>query len=136
MEQESREEILSISELTHRIRRSLEDEFDRVCVVGEVSNLRRPASGHIYLTLKDAEAQVAAVVWRSTAARLRFDLEDGMEVIAVGALTVYEPRGTYQVILSSIRPKGLGALQLAFLQLRDRLEKEGLFRPEHKKPLH
>ena len=135
MEQEPREEILSVSELTHRIRRSLEDEFDRVCVVGEVSNLRRPSSGHIYLTLKDAEAQVAAVVWRSTAARLRFDLEDGMEVIATGALTVYEPRGSYQVILSSIRPKGLGALQLAFLRLRDRLEKEGLFRPEHKKPL-
>jgi len=129
------EGILSITELTHRVRRSLEDEFDHVAVVGEVSNLRRPASGHLYLTLKDAGAQIAAVLWRSTAMRLRFDLEDGMEVVATGALTVYEPRGTYQIIISSIRPKGLGALQLAFLQLKDKLEKEGLFRPEHKKPL-
>jgi exodeoxyribonuclease VII large subunit len=129
------EGILTITELTHRIRRSLEDEFDHVAVVGEVSNLRRPASGHLYLTLKDAGAQIAAVLWRSTAARLRFDLEDGMEVVATGALTVYEPRGSYQLIISSIRPKGLGALQLAFLQLKDKLEKEGLFRPEHKKPL-
>ena len=135
MAQTELEGILSITELTHRVRRSLEDEFDHVAVVGEVSNLRRPASGHLYLTLKDAGAQIAAVLWRSTAMRLRFDLEDGMEVVATGALTVYEPRGTYQIIISSIRPKGLGALQLAFLQLKDKLEKEGLFRPEHKKPL-
>lgn len=129
------EEILTISELTRRIRRSLEEEFDHVCVVGEVSNLRRPSSGHIYLTLKDAGAQIAAVLWRSSAARLRFELEDGMEVIVTGSLTVYEPRGDYQIVISSIQPKGIGALQLAFLQLRDKLEKEGLFRPEHKKPL-
>jgi len=129
------EEVLTVSELTHRIRRSLEDEFDHVCVVGELSNVRRPASGHIYLTLKDAGAQIAGVIWRSTAARLRFELEDGTEVIVTGRLTVYEPRGTYQVIVSSIKPKGMGALQLAFLQLRDKLEKEGLFRPEAKKPL-
>jgi len=129
------EEILSVTELNRRIRRALEDEFGSVCVVGEVSNLRRPSSGHIYLTLKDSGAQVAAVLWRSSAARLRFDLEDGMEVIVTGALTVYEPRGSYQIIISSIKPKGMGALQLAFLQLKDKLEKEGLFRPEHKKPL-
>jgi len=129
------EEILSVSELTRRIRRSLEEEFDSVCLVGEVSNLRRPASGHVYLTLKDSGAQISAVLWRSSASRLRFDLEDGMEVIVTGALTVYEPRGSYQVVISSIQPKGMGALQLAFLQLKDRLEKEGLFRPEAKKPL-
>ncbi|MBM4030489.1 MAG: exodeoxyribonuclease VII large subunit [Planctomycetes bacterium] len=129
------EGVLSVSELTQRIRRSLEDEFGQVAVVGEVSNLRRPASGHVYLTLKDSGAQIAAVVWRSSASRLRFELEDGMEVIVSGSLTVYEPRGSYQIIISSIRPKGLGALQLAFLQLKDKLEKEGLFRPELKKPL-
>lgn len=129
------EEILSVSELTRRIRRAIEEEFGQVCVVGEVSNLRRPSSGHIYLTLKDAGAQVSAVLWRSSAARLRFDLEDGMEVIVKGSLTVYEPRGSYQIVIASIQPKGIGALQLAFLQLRDKLEKEGLFRPEHKKPL-
>lgn len=135
MDQAPGEEILTVSELTHRIRRSLEDGFPRVCVVGELSNLRRPASGHVYLTLKDAGAQLSAVLWRTTAARLRFNLEDGLEVIATGELTVYEPRGAYQLVISSLKPKGLGALQLAFLQLRDKLEKEGLFRPEHKRPL-
>jgi len=133
--QAASEDILTVSELTHRIRRAIEDEFDRVAVIGELSNIRRPGSGHIYLTLKDAGAQLAAVIWRSTAARLRFDLEDGMEVIVSGNLTVYEPRGSYQIVVSSIRPKGVGALQLAFLQLRDKLEKEGLFRPEAKQPL-
>ncbi len=129
------EEILSVTDLTRRIRLSLEEEFGHVCVVGEVSNLRRPSSGHVYLTLKDAAAQIPAVLWRSAASRLRFDLEDGMEVIVTGSVTVYEPRGSYQIVISSIKPKGLGALQLAFLQLRNKLEAEGLFRPEHKKPL-
>ncbi len=124
-----------MGDLTRRIRACLEDAFDRVSVVGEISNVRRPASGHVYLTLKDADAQIAAVIWRSTAARLRFDLEDGTAVIVTGNLTVYEPRGTYQIIISSIKPKGMGALQLAFLQLRDKLEKEGLFRPEGKQAL-
>jgi len=128
-------DILTVSELTHRIRRSLEDEFDVVTVVGEVSNVRRPASGHVYLTLKDADSQIAVVMWRSTAARLRFELEDGMEAVVRGAITVYEPRGQYQIVVSSMQPKGIGALQLAFIQLRDRLAKEGLFRPEAKQPL-
>jgi len=129
------DDVLTVGDLTRRIRATLEDAFDRVTVVGELSNVRRPASGHIYLTLKDADAQIAAVVWRSTAARLRFDLEDGTEVIVTGNVTVYEPRGAYQIIVSSIKPKGMGALQLAFLQLRDKLEKEGLFGPESKQPL-
>ena len=129
------EEVFTVSEITHRVRRTLEDAFDHLSVVGEVSNVRRPGSGHVYLTLKDAGAQLSAVIWRSTAARLRFDLEDGMEVVVAGSITVYEPRGTYQIVVSSIRPKGVGALQLAFLQLRDKLEKEGLFRPEAKQPL-
>lgn len=129
------EDVLTVGDLTRRIRACLEDAFDRVSVVGEISNVRRPASGHVYLTLKDADAQIAAVIWRSTAARLRFDLEDGTAVIVTGNLTVYEPRGTYQIIISSIKPKGMGALQLAFLQLRDKLEKEGLFRPEGKQAL-
>jgi exodeoxyribonuclease VII large subunit len=127
--------ILSISELTHRIRISLEDAFTHVTVLGEISNIARPASGHIYLTLKDRDAQLSAVIWRSTAVRLRFDLEDGMEVIATGSITVYERRGSYQLIVSSIKPKGVGALQLAFLQLREKLAKEGLFGPEHRQPL-
>ena len=128
-------DVLTVGDLTRRIRACLEDAFDHVTVVGELSNVARPRSGHVYLTLKDADAQLAAVIWRSTAARLRFDLEDGMEVIAAGTLTVYEPRGRYQIIVSSIKPKGMGALQLAFLQLRDKLDKEGLFDPDAKTPL-
>ena len=129
------DDVLTVSELTHRVRRTLEDAFDHLAVVGELSNVSRPASGHIYLTLKDAGAQISCVIWRSTARRLRFDLEDGMEVIVKGSITVYEPRGAYQIIVSSIQPKGMGALQLAFIQLRDKLEKEGLFGPEGKQPL-
>jgi exodeoxyribonuclease VII large subunit len=129
------DDVLTVGDLTRRVRACLEDAFERVSVVGELSNVRRPASGHVYLTLKDADAQIAAVIWRSTARRLRFDLEDGTEVIVTGNLTVYEPRGSYQIIISSIKPKGMGALQLAFLQLRDRLADEGLFRPEAKQPL-
>ena len=129
------EDILTVSDLTRRIRRSLEDGFDRVRVVGELSNVRRPASGHVYLTLKDAGAQIACVVWRSSAARLRFELEDGMAVVVKGSVTVYEPRGQYQLVVSSMQPKGMGALQLAFIQLRDKLAKEGLFSPEAKQPL-
>lgn len=128
-------EVLTVGDLTRHIKAVIEEAFDRLSVVGEISNVRRPASGHVYLTLKDREAQIAAVIWRSTARRLRFDLEDGTEVIVTGTLTVYEPRGSYQIIVSSITPKGMGALQLAFLQLRRRLEAEGLFRPEAKRPL-
>jgi exodeoxyribonuclease VII large subunit len=129
------EDALTVGDLTRRIRACLEEAFDAVTVVGELSNVRCPASGHVYLTLKDADAQIAAVLWRSTAMRLRFDLEDGLAVVVTGHLSVYEPRGTYQIVVSSIRPKGMGALQLAFLQLKDKLEKEGLFRPEAKQPL-
>ena len=129
------EEILTVAELTWRIRALLEEEFDQVTVVGEVSGLKRPRSGHLYLELKDAEARIPAVIWRSTAARLRFDLEDGMEVIATGRITVYPPRGAYQIVIEALKPKGLGALQLAFLKLREKLEKEGLFRPEAKQRL-
>jgi len=129
------QEILTVAELTWRIRALLEEEFDQVTVVGEISGLKRPRSGHLYLELKDAEARIPAVIWRSTAARLRFDLEDGMEVIATGRITVYPPRGAYQIVIEALKPKGLGALQLAFLKLREKLEKEGLFRPEAKQPL-
>ena len=129
------EEILTVAELTWRIRALLEEEFDQVTVVGEVSGLKRPRSGHLYFELKDPEARLSAVIWRSTAARLRFELEDGMEIIATGRISVYGPRGSYQLIVDSLKPKGLGALQLAFLKLREKLEKEGLFRPEAKKPL-
>lgn len=127
--------VLTVSELTRLVKGTLEDRFARVWVTGEISNLRRPGSGHVYLTLKDAESQLSAVMWRGAAARLRFRLEDGIEVIVGGMLTVYGARGQYQIIIQSIEPKGIGALQLAFKQLVEKLRKEGLFDPEHRKPL-
>ena len=131
----SRNKILTISELTRRIRGSLEQEFFNIWVVGEVSNLKRPTSGHAYLTLKDANAQLQAVMFKSVANGVKFEVRDGMEVLAFGSVTVYEARGQYQLIIERIEPKGIGTLQLAFLQLKERLEKEGLFDPAHKKPL-
>lgn len=132
---ENHRKILTISELTRSIRGSLEQEFFHMWVVGEVSNIKKPASGHMYLTLKDTDAQIQAVMFKSAANRIKFEMEDGMEVFAFGSVTVYELRGQYQIIIENIEPKGIGALQLAFLQLKERLEKEGLFDPAHKKML-
>jgi len=128
-------DVLTVTELTSRIKKSLETNFPDVWVAGEISNLARPNSGHVYLTLKDEKTQVSAVIWRSTAQRLRFELEDGLAVIAHGDITVYPRRGVYQIVVRRLMPKGMGALQLAFLQLKEKLEKEGLFAPEHKKPI-
>jgi len=130
-----RNKILTISELTRRIRGSLEQDFFNLWVVGEVSNVKKPTSGHVYLTLKDADAQLQAVMFRFVANSVKFELKDGMEILAFGSITVYEARGQYQLVIEKIEPKGIGALQLAFLQLKERLEKEGLFDPAHKKPL-
>ncbi len=94
-----------------------------------------PTSGHMYLTLKDAGAQLQAVMFKTVANSVKFGIRDGMEVLAFGSVTVYEARGQYQLIIERIEPKGIGALQLAFLQLKERLEKEGLFDPARKKPL-
>lgn len=102
---------------------------------GEISNLRAPGSGHLYCTLKDDSSQIRAVIFKSTALRLRFGLEDGLHVIVRGRVTVYEPRGEYQVILEHVEPKGRGALQLAFEQLKNRLAAEGLFDQDRKRPL-
>ena len=87
---------------------------------GELSNLRAPGSGHVYCTLKDKTSQIRAVLFRSNAIRLRFALQEGMQVIVRGRLTVYEPRGEYQIVLDTVEPKGIGALQIAFEQLKDR----------------
>ena len=127
--------VYTVGELTREVKGLHENELGFVWVVGEISNARRPSSGHIYLTLKDESAQLQAVVFRGVASRLRFDLEDGLEVTAFGRLTVYEPRGQYQIIVERLEPKGLGALQLAFEQLKKKLQQEGLFDPVHKKPI-
>lgn len=131
----SRNTILTISEFTRRIRGSVEQEFFNLWVIGELSNVKRPSSGHVYLTMKDAHAQLQAVVFKSVAHSLKFEIRDGIEVLAFGSVTVYEARGQYQLIVERMEPKGIGTLQLAFLQLKERLEKEGLFDPAHKKPL-
>ncbi len=127
--------VLSIGELTRAVRGLLESAFTPVWVEGEVSNLARPASGHVYLTLKDDTAPLKAVVYRGVALRMRFDLRDGLRVIARGRLSVYEPRGEYQLQIEEIQPKGIGPLELAFRQLKEKLSVLGLFEPRRKRPL-
>ncbi len=127
--------LLTVSELTRHIRSNLEQQFPSVWVEGEISNLRCPSSGHQYLTLKDQASQIRAVLFRSQAQRLKFALQDGLEVLVLGRLTVYEPRGDYQLLLEAVEPKGIGELQLAFMQLKAKLESEGLFQESRKQPL-
>jgi exodeoxyribonuclease VII large subunit len=127
--------VLSVSDLTRSIKSILEDGFPSVWVAGEISNFTRAQSGHVYLTLKDKTAQIRGVMWRTDARRLRFELQDGLEVIARGRVSVYEARGEYQLYIDELQPKGLGALELAFRQLREKLSLLGYFAPGRKKPL-
>lgn len=127
--------VLTVTELTGQIREVLEGTFGFLWVKGEVSNLRRPSSGHLYFTLKDDSAQIRAVLFRQSAGRLGFDLEDGMEILCRGKITVYGQRGEYQILVDAAEPRGLGALQKAFEQLKKRLEEEGLFYRARKRPL-
>jgi exodeoxyribonuclease VII large subunit len=126
---------ISVSELTTQIRAALENRFMGVWVEGEVSNFRAHNSGHWYFTLKDEFAQVRAACYRSSNQRIRFRLEDGMQVRARGRLSVYEPKGEYQLIADSLEPVGAGALQLAFEQTKARLQAEGLFAAELKRAI-
>ncbi len=128
-------EALTVTELTKSVKYLLESNFSRICVLGEISSLARPSSGHLYFNLKDESSQVSGVMFRSSAQRCKFELENGLEVFLYGRLSVYEPRGTYQIIVDRVEPFGLGALQLAFEQLKERLEEEGLFDEEHKQPI-
>jgi exodeoxyribonuclease VII large subunit len=133
-------EILTVSTLNDRIKALLEEGFALVWVEGEVSNLRRPASGHVYFTLKDAKSQIRAVIFRSPfdVGRSRsagMAIEEGMSIVCRARVTVYPPRGDYQIIIDAVEPRGLGALQKAFEQLKARLDAEGLFDPARKKPI-
>jgi exodeoxyribonuclease VII large subunit len=128
-------QVLTVTELNLRLRDALQRQFPSVWVSGEISDLARPRSGHIYLTLKDDQGQIRAVMWRTTAQHLPFDLTDGLEVICEGQIDLYPPRGSYQLIVRQIEPKGTGALQLALQQLRQRLAAEGLFDASRKRPL-
>lgn len=125
----------TVSALTQAIKDRLEADFSFVWVSGEVSNLRLPHSGHCYFTLKDAQSQLRVVMFRSSLQHLRFRLADSLHIICCGQVTVYEPRGEYQLVAEYAEPLGLGALALAFEELKKRLAAEGLFDERHKKPL-
>ncbi len=129
------DQILTVSELTGQIKGMLEGSFPRVAVSGELSNCRRQSSGHLYFTLKDSGATLGAVMWRQSSARLKFDPVDGVEVVCHGRLELYPPHGKYQLIAERMEPLGAGALALAFEQLKEKLEREGLFEAARKRPL-
>jgi exodeoxyribonuclease VII large subunit len=129
------EPIISVSELTRKIKGVLEMGFPQVLVSGEISNFKRHTSGHLYFTMKDEAAQIQAVMWRGRAMSLFFTPQDGMKVVVRGSITVYEVRGIYQIDVVQIQPMGVGELQLAFERLKKKLMAEGLFELEHKKPL-
>lgn len=127
--------VYTVYELTSSIKSTLEDGFSDIWLEGEVSNLKVPSSGHIYLTLKDDRAQIKGVIFKSRIRSLRFLPKDGQHLLCRGHITVFEPKGEYQIILTYIEPKGLGALQQAFVELKERLKGEGLFDEAHKREL-
>jgi exodeoxyribonuclease VII large subunit len=128
-------QIITVSELTLQIKKHLEKGFEEVWLEGEISNFRSPSSGHYYFTLKDETSQIRAVIFRFMGRYLKYQPQDGLYIICRGRISIYEPRGEYQISLDYMEPKGVGALQIAFDQLKEKLKKEGLFDPEHKKPL-
>src|SRR5947207_9374299 len=132
---ETERQPVSVSELTASIRGALEKRFASVWVEGEISNFRAQNSGHWYFTLKDEFAQLRSACYRSSNQRIRFRPEDGLQVRARGRLSVYEPKGEYQLIVETLEPVGAGALQLAFEQTKARLQAEGLFAAELKRPI-
>lgn len=127
--------VYSVSQLTDQIKALLEDRYSMVWISGEISNLRIPPSGHAYFTLKDQKSQISAVMFRGQLRQLKFEIEDGLVLVALGRLTVYPPRGNYQIILEYIEPRGAGALQIAFEQLKRKLSDEGLFSEDRKAAL-
>ncbi|MBU6387988.1 MAG: exodeoxyribonuclease VII large subunit [Planctomycetes bacterium] len=126
---------LSVSQLTAWIKRTLDQNIASFWIAGEVSNVTKATSGHVYLTIKDANSQIGAVIWRSSWERCKFDIKEGMAVLGMGKLDVYGPRGTYQVVLQRLEPQGLGPLQIAFRKLYAKLAAEGLFLQDRKRPL-
>jgi exodeoxyribonuclease VII large subunit len=128
---------LTVSQLTFRIRKQLESDptLQDVWVEGEISNLSRPASGHVYFTLKDKNASVRCVMWKTSAARLQVGMREGVAIEAHGKIEVYDPQGQYQLIVNIVQPRGEGALYQEFLRLKAMLEAEGLFDMERKRPV-
>ncbi|MDB4494630.1 exodeoxyribonuclease VII large subunit [bacterium] len=126
---------VSVSELTGHVKAILEGTFPSICVEGEISDLTKPRSGHIYFTLKDEHSQIRGVIWRSTAARMTTQLKEGQSVLCFGDVEVYAARGTYSLVVRKVQTQGLGPLQQAFLELKQKLNAEGLFAAERKRPL-
>lgn len=135
MSEQKRKTVYTVSELTSEIKSILENRYPFIWISGEISNMARPSSGHIYFTLKDSRAQISAVIFKGQLRNLKFDLQNGLEISGFGRISLYEPRGTYQFIFEFIEPRGAGAFQLAFEQLKEKLSKEGLFDSVHKKNL-
>ena len=127
--------ILTVGELSTRLKAAVEPAFRDVWVAGEVGNLRRQPSGHVYFSLKDADAAVDAVLWATTARKVRFDLRDGIEVVVRGRIEIYAPRGRYQLVVQEVEPRGAGASALALQQMKERLAAEGLLDPARKRAL-
>ena len=128
-------EILTVTQVTRRVKGALESEIGQIWVSGEISNWKESGAGHAYFTLKDEASQIDAVIFKGRLNRLRFRPENGLEVVVHGLVTVYERRGQYQINCDEIHPKGMGALQIAFEKLKKKLSEEGLFDEAHKKPL-
>ena len=129
------ENIFSVTQITNSVKRLLESSFGNVKVLGEISNFKAHFSGHWYFTLKDATAQISCTMWKSANAKVRFTPEDGMKIVVSGNLSVYPPRGTYQIDVKSMQADGVGELQAAFERLKNRLAEEGLFDESLKKPI-
>jgi exodeoxyribonuclease VII large subunit len=127
--------VYTVSELNAVIKSVLEERFPFVWITGEISNFRIPLSGHFYFTLKDETSQISAVMFRGQQRKLKFEPEDGLRIIGMGHLGVYEPRGSYQIIMEYLEPSGIGALQIAYEKLKARLAEEGLFDQQCKKPI-
>src|SRR5437899_4764761 len=127
--------VWKVRDLVASVRTHIEREFSDAWVEGEISNFRAPESGHLYFTLKDGDSQIRVVMFRSSARLLRFRPADGLQVVVRGRVTIYEDRGELQISAEHIEPKGAGSLQLAFEQLKAKLEAEGLFAAERKKPI-
>src|SRR5580692_511095 len=127
--------VLTVAELTTQVKRLLEKQVGQIWVTGEITNLRAQSSGHIYFTLKDADSQLSCVLLRNEARDARDFLQDGRKVVLQGDVTVYEPRGQYQLRVTAVELQGVGALQLAFEKLKQKLNAEGLFAAERKRPL-
>ena len=132
---ENTRDVPTVSQLTAEIKESLASDFSKIWVRGEISDLTRAGSGHLYFSLKDSSARLSCVIWQSTARRIRDPLQEGQEIVCQGSIDVYPPRGAYQLIVSNVAPVGVGALQLAFQQLHTKLKTRGWFDPQRKRHL-